>query len=170
MLVELEPQELGARVDLVAVDARGEGRLLELLLDGLRLERVDPVGPDEPAGVHEAGELVAGEERPLELRVPRHLEVLGVGEDGLDDLVGPALLAQDRGAVLGVLVERRMHLVVEVVEERDRAPELLVLPDLAGVPADAGLHGEGVTAERLALRVAGQGLPGAVSGHVHRAG
>ena len=42
---------------------------------------------------------------------------------------GIALLAEDRRAVLRMLVERRMDLVVEVVEEGDDAPELLVLAE-----------------------------------------
>jgi hypothetical protein len=83
--------------------------------------------------VHEAGQLVAGEEGPLERRVAWHREVLRVREDGLDQLLGVALLAQDRGAVLRVLVERGVDLVVEVVQERGRAPELLVLAEPARV-------------------------------------
>ena len=63
----------------------------------------------------EPGELVAGEEHLLELRVARHVQVLGVGEGRLDQLLGIPLLAQDRGAVLGMLVERGVDLVVEVV-------------------------------------------------------
>jgi hypothetical protein len=99
--------------------------------------------------VDEAGQLVAGEERPLQGRVARQLQVLGVGEDGDDDLLRPALLAEDGRAVLRVLVERGVDLVVEVVEERGGAPELLVLAVLAGVEADARLDREGVAAERL---------------------
>ena len=79
-LVQLDPELLGALVDVLPVDAGGEGRLLQLLLDRLRLERRDPVGPDEAARVDEAGELVAGEERLLQRRVPRQAEVRGVRE------------------------------------------------------------------------------------------
>ena len=61
--------------------------------------------------------------------------MLGVGEDGLDHLVGIALLAQDRRAVLGMLVERRMDLVVEVVEQRRHTPELLVAAELRAYAA-----------------------------------
>ena len=144
MLVEVESEELGARVDLVAMDARGERRLLELLLHRLRLEAVEPGRPYEPAGVHEPGELVAGEEHLLELRVARHLEVLGVREHRLDQLLRVALLAQDRRAVLRMLVERGVDLVVEVVEERGRAPEVLVLAVEPRIEADRGLDGERV--------------------------
>jgi hypothetical protein len=50
--------------------------------------------------------------------------MLGVREHGLDQLVRVALLAQDRGPVLRVLVEVWVDLVVEVMEERRCAPEL----------------------------------------------
>src|SRR5207247_10119944 len=128
VLVELDAQRLGALVDVVPVHAGRERRLLELLLDGLRLERLDPVRAYEPAGVDEPTELVAGEERPLERRVARQAEVRRVREDALDHRLGVALLAQDRRPVLRVLLERGVDLVVEVVQERGRAPELLILP------------------------------------------
>jgi hypothetical protein len=119
--------------------------------------------------VDEPGELVAGEERLLEGSVPRHGEVLCVGEDRFDQLLGIALVTQKRSTVLRVLVEGRVHLVVEVVEERGDAPELLVLVEAPGVPADGGLDGEGVAPERLALRVLREGFPGLLAGHFHRA-
>ena len=144
VLVELDAELLGALVDVVPVDAGGERRLLQLLLHRLRLERRDPVGPHEPAGVDEAGELVAGEERLLQRRVARQAEVRGVREDALDHLLGLALLAQDRRAVLRVLVERGVDLVVEVVQQRGHAPELLVLAEALRVGADGGLDGERV--------------------------
>ena len=122
MLVEVDPDQLGALVDLVAVHAGREGRLLQLLAHGLWLQGVDAVRAHEAAGVNEARQLVAGEQRPFERGVPWHREVLGVGEHGLDDFLGPAFLAEDRRAVLGVLVEGRVHLVVEVVEQSHRAP------------------------------------------------
>ena len=66
-----------------------------------------------------------------------------------------------------MLVESGVDLVVEVVEERGRAPEVLVLAELPRVGADRGLDGEGVAQERLALRVLGEGRPGAFASHVH---
>ena len=71
VLVELEPEQLRARVDLVAVDPGGERRLLQLLAHRLRLEAVEPGRADEPARVDEPRQLVAGEQRPLERRVAR---------------------------------------------------------------------------------------------------
>ena len=117
--------------------------------------------------MHEARELVAGEERPLERRVARQLEMLGVREHRLDQLLGVALLAQDRRAVLRMLVERRVDLVVEVVQERDAAPELLVLAVATRVETDRGLDRERVAKQRLARRVARERLPGPLAGHLH---
>src|SRR5205807_1985075 len=83
--------------------------------------------PYEGARVDEPAQLVAREERLLQRRVPRQPEVLCVREHGLDDVLGIALLPEDRRAVLRVLVERRVHLVVEVVEQRGHAPKPLVV-------------------------------------------
>src|SRR6185312_8432941 len=125
--------------------------------------------PDEAAGVDEAGKLVAGEERLLQRRVARQSEVRAVRKHRLDHLLGPALLAQDRGAVLRVLVERWVDLVVEVVQQRGRPPELLVLAEALRVGPDRGLDGEGMAEQRLALRVAVQRLPGLLAGRLHSA-
>src|SRR5215218_6277815 len=92
-----------------------------------------------------------------------------MGEDALDNLVRPALAAQDRLPVLRVLIERGMDLVVEVVQEGGRAPELFVLAEAPRVRAHRGLDRERMAEERLALRVTVQRLPGALSGGVHRA-
>ena len=167
VVVELDAELLGALVDLVAVHAGGERRLLQLLPHRLRLEALEPGRADERARVHEAGELVAREERLLQRRVAGQREVLGMREHGLDDLLRVALLAEDRRAVLRVLVERRVDLVVEVVEERGDAPELLVPAELARVRGRRSLDRERVTEQRFALRVPRQRLPGlfACRGH-----
>jgi hypothetical protein len=73
-------------------------------------------------------------------------------------------------AVLRMLVERGVDLVVEVVEQRDAPPELLVLAEALRVAAHGGLDGERVAQQRLALRVARQRLPGVVAGDLHGAG
>ena len=93
--------------------------------------------------------------------------MLRVGEHRVDDLLGIALLAEDRRAVLRMLVERRVDLVVEVVEQRRDAPELLVAVELARVRRGRRLDGERVPQERLALRVRRQRLPGLVAGRGH---
>ena len=90
-----------------------------------------------------------------------------VREDALDHLLGPALFAQDRRAVLRVLVERRVHLVVEVVQEGGHAPELLVLAELLRIGADGRLDGESMAPQGLALRVLRQRLPGLIACRPH---
>src|SRR5207249_4313091 len=74
VLVEVETrlgaQLVCARLYVLAADGGGEARLLQLLLDRLRLEPVDALGADVRAGGDEAGELVAGEERLVEQRLP----------------------------------------------------------------------------------------------------
>jgi UDP-N-acetylglucosamine 1-carboxyvinyltransferase len=108
----------------------------------------------------EPGELIAGEERPLERRIARHLEMLGVRQHGLDHLLRIAELAQDRRAVLRVLVERGVDLVVEVVEQRGHPPELLVLAEAPRIGRRRGLDRERMPQKRLVLRVLGEGRPG----------
>jgi hypothetical protein len=56
-----------------------------------------------------------------------------------------------------------MDLVVEVVEQRGDAPELLVFAEFPRVRTHGSLHSERVAEERLALRVTGQRVPGAVA-------
>ena len=170
VLVELQPDQLRARVDLVAVHAGREGRLLELLPHRLRLEAFETGRPHEPARVDEAGQLVTGEERLLELRLARQLEVLRVRQHRPDHDLRVALLAEDRRSVLRMLVERGVNLVVEVVEQRDTAPQLLVLARAPRVSAHRRLDRERMAEERLALRVAGQRRPGPVAGDLHGAG
>ena len=117
--------------------------------------------------MHEAGELVAREQHLPERGVPGHRQMLGVGERRVDQILRVALLAQDGRSVLRMLVERRVDLVVEVVEEGRAAPELLVLAVLARVEPDGGLDGKGVPAQRLALCVARQRVPGPLAGDLH---
>jgi hypothetical protein len=118
--------------------------------------------------VHEPRQLVARKECLLQRRVARQLEVLGVREDRVDQLLGVALLPEDRSAVLGMLVERRVHLVVEIVEEGGGAPELLVFAETARVTGHRSFDGERVPPQRFALRVLRESLPGPVPRYVHR--
>ena len=94
-------------------------------------------------------------------------EVVAIYEECLGSR---AELAQMRRAVLRVQVERGMTLVVEVVQERDDAPALLVLTEVTGVPAGRRLDREGVAQQRLPARVAGQCLPGEVAIQFHGRG
>ena len=137
MVVELEAETLGARVDLVAVNPSRKRGLLQFLLDGLRLERGDPVGAYESTGMHEARQLVAGEERLLERRVSRDRQMLGVRKYRLDELLGVALFAQDRRSVLRMLVKSGVDLVVEVVQDAVARQSSSSSPELPGIPTAA---------------------------------
>ena len=150
------PRRLGALVDVVAVDAGRERLLLELLAHAARLERGEALRAHEAAGVHEAGQLVAGEEHALEVALALRdvLQVVRMREHGAHEPLGIAQLAQVRRAVLRVLVERGMALVVEVVQQRHVAPRVLVVAALARIGAHGGLDRVGVAPQRLALRPA----------------
>ena len=89
-------------------------------------------------------------------------------EDRLDQLLGIALLAQDRRAVLRMLVERGVDLVVEVVQERRGAPT-------APRPRRGGARTSASTPRRRARAGAaprsscsGSASPRPVARHVHR--
>src|SRR5680860_169720 len=69
-------------------------------------------------------------------------------EHRLNQLFRVSLFTEDRRAVLRMLVERGVDLVVEVVEERDRAPELLVLAVEPRIRAHRRLDCERVSQER----------------------
>ena len=71
--------------------------------------------------VRKAGELVAGKERALEVGVGGDPGVVGVGEDGLQDGLGPAMLAEEGDADEGMIVERGVAFVVHVVEQAGAA-------------------------------------------------
>src|SRR5688572_28961926 len=54
VVVEVHAELLGPTADVLAVDGRGEGGRLELLLDRLRRHPVDALGPHVRAGRDEA--------------------------------------------------------------------------------------------------------------------
>ena len=110
--------------------------------------------------MNEARHLVAGVERAARA-ASRGRRRCGrrATEHGADEPLRIAALAQHRRAVLGMLVERRVALVVEVVQQRDVAPRLLVLAELAGVGAHRRLDRQRVAEQRLALRPLGEQLP-----------
>ena len=154
--------------NLVAVHAGRERRLLELLLHGFRRQRLDPVRPHESARVDEARELVAGEQRLLERRVTRQLEVLRVREHRTRSPPRDSPPHGGSRAVLRMLVERGVDLVVEVVQQRSRRPRTpRPRRTFPRVCAHGGLNGERVAQERLALRVTSERLPGPLPSDFH---
>jgi hypothetical protein len=163
---------LGAPANVFAGNAAGEGFVLEALEDGTDFEIEDGFGrPNVGAGGKKAGELVAGKKHVLERGLAGDASVVGVGKDGANHFIGIAALAKDFGAFGGVLAAGSVGvvgpaLVIEIVEERCEAPEVLVGALLAGVGADAGFDGKGVFAEILRLRVFAEEVPSVVArGH-----
>src|SRR4051812_40753960 len=59
-----------------------------------------------------------------------------------------------------MLVERRMNLPVEVVQQRRQRPQSLIRPELPRVRRDARLHGQRVLPQPLRLRVFAKNVPG----------
>ena len=92
-----------------------------------------------------------------------------MAEHSLDQLFGVALLAQDRGPILRMPVERRVDFVVEVVEERGCRPQLLVFAKRACIGRHGSFDRQRMPSQRLALRVGGQRCPGALACDVHAA-
>jgi hypothetical protein len=123
--------------------------------------------PHVRAGRNEPGQLVAGEQRLVELRLARHAHEVGMGEHRVDDLVGILTLAQLLDAMPRVArLEVRIALVVEVVDEARDSPQLLVAAEAARVRTDGRLDGEHVLSERVGLGPLAHEPPGFVTrGH-----
>src|SRR5260221_8216636 len=86
-----------------------------------------------------------------------------------DQLLGVALLAQNRRAVLRMLVERGVDLVVEVVQERRAAPEHFVLRPEPRIEPYRRFHGQRVPQQPLALCVVRERCPRSLAGDLHEA-
>src|ERR1051326_8277629 len=94
VLVEVHAQLLGALAHLVAVHARRERWLLELLLHGLGRQADDPGGADHRAGRDEARQLVYGEQRLRHPRFTWYAQERGVPRHGVDQLLRVAELLE----------------------------------------------------------------------------
>jgi hypothetical protein len=171
VLVEVDAELLGARAHLVAVDRRGEARLLELLLDRLGRHPVDALGPDVGAGQDEPGQLVDREQRLLHRRIARDAQEVGVRGDRAHDHridVAGLELGQRDSRVAGL--EVGVALVVHVVQQADDAPQLLVLALLARIGAHRRLDRQAVAPKRLRLDPFGKQVPGLIARKPHRHG
>ena len=93
----------------------------------------------------------------------RHAGVVGVRQDRARHPLRIALLAQDLDAAERMVRRVGPALVVEVVEQRDDAPVLLVLAPQPRVAAHRGLDRQRVLPQALALRVFRQQRPGGVA-------
>jgi hypothetical protein len=169
VVFEGDAQFFGAFADVFAAYAFGEGFVFEAALHGIHFQIEDALrGAHVGAGGEEAGEFVAGEEGVLERGLTGDVAVVGVGENGADDLLGIALLAKDPGAFGGVLLVRGVGFVgpafvVEVVKEGGESPKVFISAVLAGVGADAGFDRQHVFAEAFGLGVLTKQFPGIIA-------
>src|SRR5258708_23130558 len=81
---------------------------------------------DQRDGGNDSGEFVAGEERFFHRRVTSDAGIFGMRHHGASDDLGPAPLLQDLVALVRMVVEARVLLVVEVVNQADDAPQVFV--------------------------------------------
>src|SRR5687767_7362777 len=96
VLVEVDAERLGAVAQLVAVDRRGEGRRLHLLLDRLGRHAVDALRAHVGARHKEPAQLVDGEQRLLHRALARDAEEVRVGGDRAHELLREAALLEFR--------------------------------------------------------------------------
>ena len=111
-------EELGAKRHVLALHRAGEPFVLHLFdrAPGFNF-RNGLARLDERAGGEEAGELVAGEQGAVQVALRFHAGVVGVGEDGVEHLLRPAMLAQVGDTYEGVFRGRGVLFVVEVVQK-----------------------------------------------------
>jgi hypothetical protein len=158
-----------AFANIFAAHAFGEGFVFEAALHGVHLEIKDALRrANVRAGREEAGELVAGEKRVFEGRLPNDAGIIGVREDRANDFVGVAVLAQNFRAFrwmprIGNVFVVGPALVVEIVEQGGDAPKLFIGALFACIGADAGFDRQHVLAEALRVGEFAQQLPGIVA-------
>ena len=88
MLVQIDPQLTGSQGDILTAHPFGETALLPLFL-----YRADGHVQNAPTRSHqshsgdESAQFIDGEESLIQRALPFQFQVLGVGEDGVDDLL-----------------------------------------------------------------------------------
>ncbi len=125
-------------------------------------------GRTSEAAVTNPAQLVARDERSLDRRFRLNPgDFRGVREDGPRHPFRIAQRPQVLATLVGMVAQRRVPLVVEVVEQRDDAPLLFVGALLPGIAAHRRLDGQRVLAQALALGPLGQQLPCRLSRQGH---
>ncbi len=123
------------------------------------------------AGGQEAGQLVAREQRPVQVRLPRRSRVIGVRQDRVQHRLRPSPFAQVRNANERMLLERRVTIVIHVVQQpghriqlhealRVRVRQLQPLGFAHPVRLRAGLHRKSMPDQRCRCSPSLQELPG----------
>jgi diguanylate cyclase (GGDEF)-like protein/PAS domain S-box-containing protein len=180
MGVQIYAQFFSALNHILAVDPASEGLVLELLANARRLHIGDGLaGLYQRTGCQKARKLVAGKENLGQMRFAGHAGIGGVAQDGGLRLLGPAEPGQFADADEGMLVESRVALVVEIMQQCGGGVEgeqFVTL--LAGqrqtigfrlaIRHDARFHAQRMFAQTFALRPFGKQCPR--SGPVNRRG
>src|SRR4029078_13037605 len=102
-------------------------------------------------------------ERLLEPRLARDARVFRVRQNRARHPLGIALRLEDLDAAEGMVLLIGIALVVEVVQQRDRPPVVLVLAELPRVAAHRRFDAEHVLPQALALLLLGDESPCLVS-------
>jgi len=172
VLFERDAELFRAFADVLAADAFGEGFVFQAALHGVHFEIEDALrGANVRTRSEKAGELVASEKRVLEGRLARDAGIIRVREDRANNYFGVAALAQNFRAFRGMpragcVFVVGPALVIEIMEQRRDAPNLLIGGLLARVGANAGFDGKHVLAQALRFSEFAQQLPGIVAcGH-----
>jgi len=170
VVFERDAEFLSASDEIVAADAACKGLVFHLALHGVRLDFEDGLaGLDQGTGGEKAGHFVTGEKGAIERGFARNAGVIGVGQDGMEHLLGIAAVAQDfcsgRGmAFAGVVLLIGPALVIEIVQQGGQTPKLLIGRGFAGVSAHASLDGQSVFAQIFVLGELAEEIPGVVAG------
>jgi len=168
VLLQRNAQLLSAFHDVLPVHRAREGLVLHLFLDGGHVHFEDAaVRLYVRDGGDETGQFVASVESLFERRHTRHTGMTGVRENSAADLLGHAALGEDRLTLLRMLVERRVNLPIEVVQQSRDGPFPDVFAEFGGVGGHAGLDRKRVLAETLGLGEFAEKVPGLVAGE-HR--
>ena len=155
---------------VIAIDAAGEGFVLEAFFDGVDFEIEDAFGrANVGARDEKTGEFIACEQSVLERSLPRNVAVVGVRKNGADEFCRVAPFAKNSSALGGMFLVRGVSgvgkfLVVEVVEQRGESPKVFIGARFFGVGANAGFDGEHVFAQRFGLREFADEFPGVFAG------
>src|SRR5205823_1530791 len=127
VLVEVDAQLLGAGEDLLAVDASGEGFVLEFFLDGLDVDVGDGLaGPHQRDRRHEADQLVDGVEHLLHRRRPGWLA-------RSSSLTGHFGLLTHRGGPPTLISGGLVHMVRHLHHWLDMVEALLIIGILLAI-------------------------------------
>src|SRR5579864_4623186 len=167
VLLERYAQQFRAGRDVLAADRARERFVFHLLEHRRHIDLTDGARrPDERDRDHKAGQLVGCEQRLFHAALPRYAAVIGVREDGPAERLrqpAPAQQLDSHERVAGLL--RRVLLVIDVVQQADEAPSVLIFAELPGVGAHDGLDRQHMFLQIDRARLSDQERPSLVSRH-----